>query len=294
MDEREAFQRMRRVRLGRETPTYANLGRYYEPFEEVVAPISAPALESAFLPFPPKWSAPPAPFEDKVPMGWPSSPPQLLEIEDVNPVQATVHLSQLILPTPITPGPTFDYPAIPTSPSGVKATSPLDPVVTQIGSPYVEELDSIDGDEETGESTESTESTDEDEYIYAESTDKDGARGPSNRRGKKSIRCRREEAVPYSLEGRASTRTYKRRSNADKDAFPHPSIPNPRSAREQADYNAGKLRWWSQRVLRPLLSASPQPLSKDAILSIIKTDLGLKGNAWKTFQDEYLVRASLF
>ena len=290
MDEREAFQRMRRVRLGRETPTYANLGRYYEPFEEVVAPISAQALESAFPPILPNWPVPPAPFEDEVPMGSPASLPPLLEIEeDVIPVRA--HLSQIICPTPITPRPTLDHPAIPTSPAGVNTTSPLDPVVTQIGSPYMEELDSIDGDEETGESTESTESS-EDEY--AESTNKNGARGPSNRRGQKSTRRRREEAAPYSLKGNASTRTYMRRSIASKDDFPHPSIPNPRSAREQADYNAGKLKWWSQRVLRPLLSASPRPLSKDAILSIIKTDLGLKGKVWRAFHDEYLVRTSLF
>ena len=286
MDEREAFQRMQRIELGSDAPMYANLGRYYEPFEEIVAPISPQALEFAFPPIPPNTPAPSAPFEADVPMAMSPFLRQFLEIvEDINPVQTIAHLPHVFCPVPIRPAPALDYPAIPASPSGITTASPVEPEGTRIGLLPVEEVNSIDG---------TTEET-EDEYRYDESTDEEEGHagpGPSNRRGKKSIRRRRGEAAPYSLGAGTSNRARKSRVVSDEDDFPHPSIPNPGGAREHAEYNAGKHKWWSQRVLRPLLSASPKPLSKDAILSIIRRDLGLEGDAWKAFHDQHLVRGS--
>jgi hypothetical protein len=296
MDEREAFQRMRRVQLGRDTPTYANLGRYYEPFEESVAPISATALEYAFPPIHPNTPAPSASFEAEVPMGRTTPSSQLLYIEGyISPVQTSAHPSQIYWPTLISPASSLNFPVIAAPPSGIQTVTPTEADVIQIDLPYVEDLNPIDGTkEETGGYIEDT----DDESRYADSTDEDEdeeypAPGPSNRRGKKSIRRMREEAAAYSLEENAPKRWYKPRVVADQDDFPHPPIPNPGHAREQAEYSAGKLKWWSQRVLRPLLSASPKPLSKDAILSMIKKDLGLEGDAWSAFHDEHLVRRSL-
>src|SRR5258706_5528347 len=207
MDEREAFQRMRRVHLGSDAPMYANLGRYYEPFEEIVAPISPQALEFAFPPLPPNTTAPFAPFEADVAMGW-TPLRQFVEIdEDISPVQTTAHLPQVFCPTPIRPAPAVDYPAIPASPSA----SPVEREVTRIGSLLIEDLKTTDGiKEETEDHAEGT----EDEYRCAESTDEEAGyagQGPSNRRGKKSIQRRREEVAPYSLGGNTSTRVHKPR-----------------------------------------------------------------------------------
>ena len=286
MDEREAFQRMRRLVLGSDAPMYANLGRYYEPFEETVAPISPEALDYASPPIPQNTSGP---SQADIPKGM-TPLRQFLEIEeDISPVQTIAHLPQLLCPRPIRLAPVLDYP---TSPSGITTTSPVEPEGTRIASLPVEDFNSIDGiREETDDFAEDT----EDEYRYAEGTDEEEAYagpGPSNRRGKKSIRRRRVEAAPYSLGAGTSNRAHKSRVVSDEDDFPHPSIPNPGGAREHAEYNAGKHKWWSQRVLRPLLSASPKPLSKDAILSIIRRDLGLEGDAWKAFHDQHLVRGS--
>lgn len=224
-----------------------------------------------------------------MPMGKTASSTQLLGVEgDISPVQTCVHLSQVFCPPPIGPA-TLDYPAIPASTLGITTASTAESEVTQINSPYVEDVNSIDGAEEAGDHTEGTAG----EHGYAESTDEEEeyvAPGPSNRRGKKSTRRAREAAAPYSLEENAPNRMYKPRIIADQDNFPHPPIPNPDDPRQQANYNTGKRKWWSQRVLRPLLSASPKPLSKDAILSIIKKDLGLQGDAWRAFHDGHLVR----
>jgi len=278
---------MRRVQLGSDAPMYANLGRYYEPFEETVAPISALALKSAFPPIPPNKPPPPAPCGDEDPLGGTATPHQLLE--DTSPVRHSVRLSQVFRPMSISPAPVLDYLATPASPSGINA----EPDVTRIDSRHAEDLKPIDRAKETEEYTEVT----GDEYIPAEGANEEEgytAYGPPNRRGQKSIRHIRERAAPYSLEGNAPNRVHKPRIVTDEDDFPRPSIPNPDSARQQADFNAGKHKWWSQRVLRPLLSASPKPLSKHAILSIIKKDLGLTGDAWKAFHDEHLVRTYSF
>ena len=283
LDEREAFQRMQRLNLGSYAPMHANLGRYYEPFDEIVAPISQQALDYAL---PPISSNTSAPSEAGVPTGL-TPLRQFLEIEDLNPVQTIAHLPQVLCPRPIRPGPILDYPA---SPSGTTA-SPVEREGPRIGSLPVKDFNSIDGI--MGETEEFAEDT-EDEYRYTESTDEEAGPGPSNRRGKRSIRRRREESAPYSLRGSTSKGPYKSRVVCDDDDFPHPSIPNPGGAREHAEYNAGKHKWWSQRVLRPLLSASPKPLSKDAILSIIRKDLGLEGDAWKAFHDQHLVRGFRF
>ena len=295
MDEREAFQRMRRVVLGSDAPMYANLGRYYEPFEEIVAPVSAQVLEYAFPPFLPNTSAPSAPFEAEVPMGWAPPPHEFPRVEkDISSDQFNVHLPQVFWPTPISPTLALNSPAIPASPSGIRTALPAEPEVTRIDSPPVEDLSSIDGiEEETEEYAEGTEG----EHRYAESTgEEEGytAPGPSNRRRKKLVPRRREESAPYSVWGSTSKPARKPRVIADQDDFPHPSIPNPGAGRELAGYNAGKHKWWSQRVLRPLLSASPKPLSKDAILSIIKKDLGLEGDDWQAFHDQHLVRIPPF
>ena len=290
MDEREAFQRMRRLNLGSDAPMYANLGRYYEPFEEIVAPISPEALDYAFPPIPLNTSAPSSPFEADIPVQRTTFLRQFLEIEeDISPVQTIARLPHIFCPTPIRPAPAIDYPETP-APS--QTASPVEPDVTRVGSPPIEDSNSIDGIK--GEIEDHAADT-EDEYRYAESTDEEegyAGPGPSNRRGKKSIRRRRGEAAPYSLGGSTSKRAHKPRVVCDDDDFPHPSIPNPGGAREHAAYNAGKHKWWSQRVLRPLLSASPKPLSKDAILSIIRKDLGLEGDSWKAFHDQHLVRGS--
>jgi hypothetical protein len=305
MDERVAFQRMRRVQLGSDVPIYANLGRYYEPFEEIVAPISSSALDAAFpsafpfpLPFPfppsrPNTPSPSALFEIEGPVGGTASSPQLLEIEeDISPVRTSLHPSQVFsTPTAISPASALDYPTTPAGPSGIAA----EPDVTWIGSAHTGHLDSIDSAKRTEEYTEDTT---EGEYEYAECANEEAgyaaASGPpNNQRGQRSIRRTPEEAAPYTLERDASKRAYKPRIVTNEDDFPHPSIPNPDGARQQADYNAGKLKWWSLRVLRPLLSASPKPLSKNAILSIIKEDLGLNGDAWKAFHDEHLVKHNL-
>jgi hypothetical protein len=285
MDEREAFQRMRRVQLGSDAPIHANLGRYYEPFEECVAPISTAAMESSFPPILLSTPAPPALFEGPMIRVAPS--PQFPHIEetgqDISPIQ-TIHLPQVFSQRPI--GPMEPYIC---SPSGMSTRPFAKSGLTRIGSARAEDLGSIDGvNEETGEYT--MDSKDESSYTGSMDEEEEYATsGPSNLRGKKSIRWTGEQTGPSSLKKSTPNRTYKARVVADEDNFPHPPIPNPGDAREQAAYNIGKRRWWSQRVLRPLLSASPKPLSKDAILSIIKKDLALEGNAWKAFYDEHLV-----
>lgn len=263
----------------------ANIGRYHEPFEECVAPISAAALEAAFPPTEPSTPAPSASFEVEVSMG---DYFQFLDTEkfdqDTSPVQ-TVHPSQTFFPRPIDIGPARAnyYPAIPPSPLR-ETTSPTE---SGIGSLHTEDLGLVEGAEETREFAEDS----EDEDRYTESTDEDeeeeyAAPGPSD---KKSIQCAREQAGPQALEKSMPTGWRKSRVAADEDNFVHPPVPNPGAAREQADYNAGKQKWWSRRVLQPLLSASPKPLSKNAILSIIKKDLALEDDAWKAFYDEHLV-----
>ena len=297
MDEREAFQRMQRLELGSDAPMYANLGRYYEPFEEIVAPISAQALEYAFPPYPPNTSAPSGPFGAGVPMGRAPLSHEFPRVEDISPIQNDAYLDawlpQVFWPTPISPTLALNSPAIPASPTRIRRASLAEPEATRIDSLPVEDWNPIDGvKEDTKEYREDSEG----EHRYAESTGEEegyAAPGPSNRRGGKSIRRRREESAPYSVGGSTSKPPRKPRVVSDEDDFPHPSIPNPDGAREQAGYNTGKHKWWSQRVLRPLLSASPKPLSKDAILSIIKKDLGLEGDAWQAFHDQHLVRTSL-
>ena len=294
MDEREAFQRMRRIELGSDAPMYANLGRYYEPFDEIVAPISAQALEYALPPFPTNMSAPSVPFGAGIPMGTTPLYESLRVEEDISLAQFNVHLPQGFSPTPISPTLALNSPAIPVLSMGLTWTPPpTEPEVTQVDSLPVDHWNPIDGvKEDTKEYREDTEG----EHRYAESTHEEAgyvAPGLSNRRCKKLIRHRREETAPYSPGGSTSKPAGKSRVVSDEDDFPHPSIPNPGVDREQAGYNAGKHKWWSQRVLRPLLSASPKPLSKDAILSIIKKDLGLEGDDWKAFHDQHLVKTSL-
>ena len=248
MDEREAFQRMRRLQLGSDQPTYANLGRYYEPFEERVAPISPEALESAFQPIPPRMQ-----FELEEPMD--------IE-EDVSPVQ-TIHLSQVIRSGTPSPGRGMD--------------SRAQPVVGSEGFGSIDRAETGDHAEETEDADGSTEeNTDEDdEYV---------APGPS-----KLTHNAPGQAVPYSLGRVIPRRGSMPRVTTEEQDFPHPAIPNPGTAHEQAIYSTGKQQWWRHRVLQPLLSASPRPLSKETILSIIKTDLGLEGDAWDAFHDAHLV-----
>jgi hypothetical protein len=277
MDEREAFQRMQRLRLGGDTPRYANLGRYYEPFEECVAPISYAALETACLPIRPSTPAS-APFEIEVPMSNIVRPSEFLDIEEDIGSTRAVQPSLVFCPRSNSPVPTPHCSAIPPPRLGMKTATLVELEVTQVGSPQEDDVCLIDSAEDTGEYTDDSEGecgyTDEDEEYVAP--------GPSNRKGKKSIRGAQERAgMPR--------RRNKARIVAGEDEFPHPPIPNPGDACEQAEYRIGKQRWWSDRVLRPLLSASPKPLSKDAILSIIKKDLRLEGDAWKVFYDEHLV-----
>ena len=246
MDEREAFQRMRRLQIGSDEPTYANLGRYYEPFEERVAPISPEALESAFQPIPPRAMQ----FE-----------PMDIE-EDVSPVQ-TIHLSQVV--RSVTPS------------LGREMDSRAQPVVGSEGFGSINRAETGDYAEETEDAEGSTEeNTDEDDEHVAP--------GPS-----KLTHSAPERAVPYSLGRVIPRRGSMLRVTTEEHDFPHPAIPNPGSAHERANYSAGKQQWWRHRVLQPLLSASPMPLSKETILSIIKTDLGLEGDDWDAFHDAHLV-----
>jgi hypothetical protein len=260
MDEREATQRMWRLRLGSDAPLYANLGRYYEPFEERVAPITAAALEAEFPPILSTTFIP-------VPMGVTAS----------SPLAEGIRLPQVFSPGPIIPTHVLQQPIIPPAPLLVAAEHAAS--VTQTDPPHQEDIGCVSGAEEMGECTNEfggESKGEEEEYTNP---------GPSNRRPKKSTRSAREQADPYSLK----KSRHRVRTVADEDCFPHPPIPHPGENRHRAEYNAGKQQWWSQRVLQPLLRASPKPLSLDAILAIVKKDLELEDNAWKAFYDTHLV-----
>jgi hypothetical protein len=264
MDEREATQRMWRLRLGSDAPLYANLGRYYEPFEERVAPITAAALEAAFPPIPSTTLSLSAPLMDEVPMGVTAS----------SPLAEAIQLPQVFCPTPT---PVLHQPSIPPAPLPVRTEHPAG--VTQTDPPHQEDFGSVDRAEKMVECTKEIDSESKsEEEEYAEP-------GPSNQRPKTSTRSAREKAGPYS----SKNSRHKARTLADEDCFPHPPIPHPGDGRHQAKYNGGKQQWWSQQVLQPLLRASPKPLSLDAILSIIKKDLELEDNAWKGFYYVHLV-----
>lgn len=288
MGKLEVSERMWRVRLGRDVPMYTNLGKYYEPFEEHVTPVSPEAMEYASQRISTDAPRPSAPFVLGRPMGRLFPPTQLLYSKKDTSPDRSLDFSQDFCEELIDSTPLLYHLETP-PPLGVEMDFPAEPTrLNQTDWLYAAVLDSVGGAEETENYAEQTGGA----HRYAESIGGDGgsaAPGPSERRGKKSIRAAREQAVPYSSETSASKRQCKPRVVASEDEFPHPPIPCPDDLHEQDDYNYGKQQWWSLRVLQPLLNASPRPLSIDSILSIIKKDLGLEGEAWKVFYDKHRV-----